>query len=344
MPTFKEVLRAAQVTVQDKTSGRRMREIEEILRKHRAFSGLTPEKATAILEDLGPTFVKMGQIASNRSDIIPKAYADAFKTLRANVSPVPFDVIISTVDDSLGHAWQETFADIEGKPLGSASVAQVHRARLGEGLGEPVAAHADLAHDQIAALAGEIFKAQRRDHLKLRRLLEDRVSQGLDVLRDAADLLVGDLHAIDLDALVEPDEEGAGVQARLVSGLCEHAGQHRAGRTLAVRAGHVDEFQLPLGVAHFVQKRADALETGDTALPADGMDIIQRFVKRHDGSLLYVSDFFSYLTGGQSLAAVNTLDLYSSHTTATSITNVTPNWIDRDASFVRKNAVFASPP
>ena len=73
MPTFKEVLRAAQVTVQDKTSGRRMREIEEILRKHRAFSGLTPEKATAILEDLGPTFVKMGQIASNRSDISSRA-------------------------------------------------------------------------------------------------------------------------------------------------------------------------------------------------------------------------------------------------------------------------------
>ena len=153
MPTFKEVLRAAQVTVQDKTSGRRMREIEEILRKHRAFSGLTPEKATAILEDLGPTFVKMGQIASNRSDIIPKAYADAFKTLRANVSPVPFDVIISTVDDSLGHAWQETFADIEGKPLGSASVAQVHRARLGEGLGEPVAAHADLEWPAVSAPA-----------------------------------------------------------------------------------------------------------------------------------------------------------------------------------------------
>ena len=90
-------------------------------------------------------------------------------------------------------------------------------------------------------------------------------------------------------AVVEPDEEGAGVQARLVSGLCEHAGQHRAGRTLAVRAGHVDEFQLPLGVAHFVQKRADALETGDTALPADGMDIMQRFVKRHVNYLLLIS-------------------------------------------------------
>ena len=190
MPTFKEVLRAAQVTVQDKTSGRRMREIEEILRKHRAFSGLTPEKATAILEDLGPTFVKMGQIASNRSDIIPKAYADAFKTLRANVSPVPFDVIISTVDDSLGHAWQETFADIEGKPLGSASVAQVHRARLGEGLGEPVAAHADLADDNVALLPREIFKADGRDHFKFGRLLEDGLRERLDVFGQGTDIVV----------------------------------------------------------------------------------------------------------------------------------------------------------
>ena len=142
MPTFREVLRAAQITIKDNTSGRRMHEIEKILRAHHAFSGLTPEKATAILEDLGPTFVKMGQIASNRSDIIPKAYADAFKQLRANVAPVPFEVIVQTIEESLGHPWRETFADIEEKPLGSASVAQVHRARLAQGLGDPVAAGA----------------------------------------------------------------------------------------------------------------------------------------------------------------------------------------------------------
>ena len=82
----------------------------------------------------------MGQIASNRSDIIPKAYADAFKQLRANVAPVPFEVIVQTIEESLGHPWRETFADIEEKPLGSASVAQVHRARLAQGLGDPVAA------------------------------------------------------------------------------------------------------------------------------------------------------------------------------------------------------------
>ena len=108
--------------------------------------------------------------------------------------------------------------------------------------GVEFAAHADLADDQIAALTGKIFKAQRRDHFKLGRLLEDRIGQGLDVFCDLADVCVGDLHAANLDALVEPDEIGTGVQARFVSGLREHAGQHRAGRALAVCAGHVDEF------------------------------------------------------------------------------------------------------
>ena len=154
MPTFREVLRAAEITLRDNTSGHRMHEIERILREHHAFSGLTPEKATAILEDLGPTFVKMGQIASNRSDVIPKAYADAFKTLRANVAPVPFSVIVDTIEASLGHPWRETFADIEEQPLGSASVAQVHRARLAQGLGDPVAAGAQEKRPAAGEAAG----------------------------------------------------------------------------------------------------------------------------------------------------------------------------------------------
>ena len=160
MPTFREVLRAAEITIKDNTSGRRMHEIEKILRAHHAFSGLTPEKATAILEDLGPTFVKMGQIASNRSDVIPKAYADAFKQLRANVAPVPFEVIVQTIEESLGHPWRETFADIEEKPLGSASVAQVHRARLAQGLGDPVAAGAQEERPTAKAARGGAATAQ----------------------------------------------------------------------------------------------------------------------------------------------------------------------------------------
>ncbi len=132
MATLKEVAQVAVEARRDKGSGsgRRLREIERILRQHRVLSGLTPEKATSLLEDLGPTFVKIGQIAANRSDVIPPAYADAFKRLRACVPPMPFSTVLATIEESLGHPWRETFSCIEEKPLGSASIAQVHRARI----------------------------------------------------------------------------------------------------------------------------------------------------------------------------------------------------------------------
>ena len=104
MATLKEVAQVAVEARRDKGSGsgRRLREIERILRQHRVLSGLTPEKATSLLEDLGPTFVKMGQIAANRSDVIPPAYADAFKRLRADVPPMPFSTVLATIEESLG--------------------------------------------------------------------------------------------------------------------------------------------------------------------------------------------------------------------------------------------------
>ena len=100
MATLKEVAQVAVEARRDKGSGsgRRLREIERILRQHRVLSGLTPEKATSLLEDLGPTFVKMGQIAANRSDVIPPAYADAFKRLRADVPPMPFSTVLATIE------------------------------------------------------------------------------------------------------------------------------------------------------------------------------------------------------------------------------------------------------
>lgn len=133
MATFKEFLRVAEITVKDKTSGKRMKEIRQILAKHHAMSGLTPEKAVAILEDLGPTYVKIGQIASNRSDLLPKGYCDAFEKLRADVPPMPFDTVVECLETSFDASWQTVFSSIEEKPLGSASIAQVHKATLHDG-------------------------------------------------------------------------------------------------------------------------------------------------------------------------------------------------------------------
>ena len=158
MPTFKEVAQVAAEARRDKGSGsgRRLREIQRILRRHRVFSGLTPDEATSLLEDLGPTFVKMGQIAANRSDVIPPAYAEAFKRLRADVPPMPFAAVVATIEASLGHPWRQTFDCIEEQPMGSASIAQVHRAvvaprAVGNAVAVPVGASVAAAGDAPAS-------------------------------------------------------------------------------------------------------------------------------------------------------------------------------------------------
>lgn len=133
MATFREFLRVAELTVNDKTSGKRMREILSILKRHDATHGMTPEKAVAILEDLGPTYVKMGQIASNRSDVLPQSYCAAFEKLRANVPPIPFASVVEAIERAYGKPWGAVFSAIEEQPLGSASIAQVHRATLLDG-------------------------------------------------------------------------------------------------------------------------------------------------------------------------------------------------------------------
>ena len=133
MATFRELMHIAELTVKDKTSGKRMGEIMSILKEFDVRHGITPEKAVAILEALGPTYVKMGQIASNRSDLLPKEYCEAFEKLRADVPPVPFNTVISIIERALNASWTSVYASIEQTPLGSASIAQVHKATLLDG-------------------------------------------------------------------------------------------------------------------------------------------------------------------------------------------------------------------
>ena len=196
MATLKEVAQVAVEARRDKGSGsgKRLREIERILRQHRVLSGLTPEKAISLLEDLGPTFVKMGQIAANRSDVIPPAYADAFKRLRADVPPMPFSTVLVTIEESLGHPWRETFSCIEEKPLGSASIAQVHRARIApHAVGDAGAGTGAAA----APLPADAPKAGSYVAIKVRRPhVVEQMTQDLALIRQAV-ALVGLTRATD---------------------------------------------------------------------------------------------------------------------------------------------------
>ncbi|MCI8468363.1 MAG: AarF/ABC1/UbiB kinase family protein [Eggerthellaceae bacterium] len=133
MPTFREFMRVAQISAKDHTSTTRMGEILAIMRKYHVTRGLTPEKAVEVLEALGPTYVKIGQLASSRSDLLPVAYCNALAQLHANVLPLPFSQIAACIDEAYGAPWTTVFASIDEKPLGSASIAQVHRAVLLDG-------------------------------------------------------------------------------------------------------------------------------------------------------------------------------------------------------------------
>jgi ubiquinone biosynthesis protein len=123
----------ARLTVQDKTSGHRAHEIVHILHKHQLSKGLSPQKLKGTLEDLGPTFVKMGQILSTRSDMLPREYCTELATLHAHVAPLDFSQVIAVIEEAYGDSWQSVFSQINKQPLGSASIAQVHKASLRHG-------------------------------------------------------------------------------------------------------------------------------------------------------------------------------------------------------------------
>ncbi len=92
-----------------------------------------PEEFVDDLEALGPTFVKIGQALSTRPDMVPAPYLAALERMQDNVAPVPFDDIRAVVEEELGVRISKVFATFDETPLGSASLAQVHRATLRDG-------------------------------------------------------------------------------------------------------------------------------------------------------------------------------------------------------------------
>ena len=113
--------------MKNEKSGSRLKEITAVLRKHGITGGLTPEKLRLILEDLGPTYIKLGQIMSLHSDVLPKKYCDELMKLRSDVAPMPFSEVEEVIEDSYGYPWQEVFSQIEKETLGSQGNAEDRR-------------------------------------------------------------------------------------------------------------------------------------------------------------------------------------------------------------------------
>ena len=114
-------------------SNGRLREIIAILKKYDYADGFTPEIIVNILQDLGPTFVKLGQIASQQTEYMPEEYCEALAKLRSKVAPMDMETVYAQIEKYLGKPANELFATFDEKALGSASIAQVHKATLHDG-------------------------------------------------------------------------------------------------------------------------------------------------------------------------------------------------------------------
>jgi ubiquinone biosynthesis protein len=148
-----------------------------------------PERLRRTMEDLGVTFIKVGQFLSGRADLLPPAYIEEFSKLLDAAPPVSVEEVYATIEQELGAPTEELFLTFETVPIASASIGQVHRASLSDGtavvvkvqrpgIEETVEADLDLLQRQarflerrsatmrdynIVAIAGELARSLREE-------------------------------------------------------------------------------------------------------------------------------------------------------------------------------------
>ena len=112
----------------------RAAEMISIFAAHNFYSnGFTPVELRTTLEDLGPTYVKIGQIMSSRPDLLPEAYCKELEKLRSTVKPLDPEVARAVIEEETGKSIDEIYSEFRDKPLGSASIGQAHYAVLLDG-------------------------------------------------------------------------------------------------------------------------------------------------------------------------------------------------------------------
>ena len=102
------------------------------------------ERIRLMIEDLGPTFVKFGQIIADRPDLVSEQLRNELKKLQTSAKPFDNEIAFIIIEEELGDPVHEVFATLEQTPIASASIAQVYRGRLHNG--EEVAVKVQRPH------------------------------------------------------------------------------------------------------------------------------------------------------------------------------------------------------
>ncbi len=174
-----------------------------LLRPEKDIAALSRgERAKRVLEELGPTFVKLGQVLSIRPDLIPGDIVDSLKQLQKDVAPLPPEELKDVIEGYLGAPIDEHFVSFDMEPMAAASIAQVHRAKLkvGDevhdvvvkvqrpGIREKMESDLSLLYWLARLAEGSIKEAAQFQPVGIVREFESALLQELDFLSEARNI------------------------------------------------------------------------------------------------------------------------------------------------------------
>lgn len=209
----------------------------------------TAVKVRLMLQELGPTYVKMGQIVSSRAEVLPPDWEVEFTKLQSDVPPFPYEDVQEIIQEELKESPEELFSTFEKEPFAAASTAQVHRATLYEGQEVVVKVQRPGIRNQVKSDIGIMLNGAA--------VLERRAEWARDVD------MVGVLHEFGQNIIAELDYTGEAYNARRIS------------RNMAEIPGvHIPEIYL-----HYTTSRVLTMEfikgvkvTNNEAITAAGLD------------------------------------------------------------------------
>jgi len=126
------------------------------------------------LDELGPTFAKLGQILSTRPDLLPQTFMEELASLQERVTPLSEAEVVSVMERELGVPWEDVFESIDPEPLAAGTIAQVHKATLESGERVVVKVQRPTAEQDILQDLGllEMFAQKAADRPALRRVFD----------------------------------------------------------------------------------------------------------------------------------------------------------------------------